>query len=139
MLKVCGHCGRKHDINKDCECKQQRDGEYRKHKAEYQRKYEEENPEVVKPLKTARWRRFRNRIISRDGGHCQRCFIKYGIVNSNNLHVHHIQARIKRPDLIFEPTNTITLCASCNYELGTGDLDFEPNDDLLNDDMSPNI
>lgn len=139
QMRVCRSCGKKHDINKDCECKEKRDREYREKRNEYQKAYAEENPEVVKPLKTARWRRLRKNIISRDGGHCQRCLIKYGIINSDNLQGHHIIARVHRPDLIFDPQNVITLCASCNYELGTGGLDFEPDKGLMADTMEPNI
>lgn len=138
-MRTCTHCGRLYSINGECECKPIRDKARKEKKRIYQREYAEENEEFVRPLKTARWQRFRKMIIARDNGHCQRCLIKYNIINGDNLHVHHIIARVKAPELIFEPSNTITLCATCNYDLGTGDLDFEPNRVLMEDNMEPNL
>lgn len=139
QLRICPSCHKLYDINLECECKKERDKKRREKKNEYQREYAERHPEVVKPIKTARWQRFRQQIIHRDLGHCQRCLIKYGLINSDELEVHHIKARIKRPDLIFDEKNCITLCRHCNIELGTGDLDFEPNPDLMNKSIVPEI
>ncbi|WP_009968574.1 HNH endonuclease, partial [Bacillus subtilis] len=64
---------------------------------------------------------------------CQRCLIKYSIVNSSELQVHHIKPRIDYPELMFEESNLITLCKTCNLQLGTsGELDFKPNINLEN-------
>jgi 5-methylcytosine-specific restriction endonuclease McrA len=79
-----------------------------------------------KELTTKRWSKFRQRIIDRDGGHCQRCLIKYNIINSDKLQVYHLKPRIKYPELMYEQTNCLTLCATCNQQLGTAEqLDFD--------------
>ncbi|WLR53780.1 HNH endonuclease [Mesobacillus subterraneus] len=78
-----------------------------------------------KVLTTTKWRKFRKRIIERDGGYCQRCLIKFNMVVTSNLQVHHIKPRIKFPDLTFVESNCVTLCALCNQQLGTREqLDF---------------
>lgn len=65
-------------------------------------------------------------IIKRDGFLCMRCFIKYNIINSEELTVHHILSRKNYPELMFEDSNLICLCSTCNKQLGTKDkLDFE--------------
>jgi|SRR5699024_115633 len=96
----------------------------------YQKQYYQRKKDIIKPLNTTRWRKLRSIIISRDGGRCQRCYIKNGRINGAQLQVHHIIPRIKNPDLMFEESNLITLCKTCNLEIGIGKLDFEPTIDL---------
>lgn len=125
--KTCYHCGKIILDSESCPCEEDRLEEKRKKRAEYMREYEEKNEEVVKPLKTKRWQTLRRQVIQRDGDVCQRCLALYNILTYKNLEVHHIKPRIKYPELIFEPTNCITLCSTCNRELGTQEeLDFVP-------------
>lgn len=118
--KICSYCGKVIDWNETCECKK---NSINKSKREYYK----ENKDVIKPITSARWRKLRPLIIKRDGGCCQRCLIKYGTINSKDLQVHHIKPRAYYPELIFDETNLITLCKTCNLQLGTNEeLDFEP-------------
>ncbi|QHE63105.1 HNH endonuclease [Rossellomorea vietnamensis] len=112
---ICS-CGKLKRANERCSCKNVRS------------KKDKDRNTV---LTTRRWRKLRLNIIKRDNYHCQRCFIKYGVINSegNQLQVHHIKPRIKYPELVFEETNCVTLCKRCNLELGTKehlDFDYEP-------------
>ena len=72
-----------------------------------------------------RWRSFRKTIIHRDGNLCQRCFRKYNIINGDSLEVHHIKPRIDYPELMYDELNVVTLCKTCNLQLGTNGIDFE--------------
>lgn len=56
---------------------------------------------------------------------CQRCYIKYGIINGDELQVHHIKPRITHPELMYDEDNVITLCKSCNVQLGLNGIDFD--------------
>lgn len=126
--KICSKCGKRIPFNETCSCR-------KINRNEYWKKYHEEHAESYKPLTSERWKKFRNYIINRDGGLCQRCLIKYGIFNGNDLEVHHIKPRIKYPELIFEESNCITLCTTCNSQLGTAEeLDFKTRIELKNDD-----
>jgi 5-methylcytosine-specific restriction endonuclease McrA len=127
--KICSHCGKMIDFNEVCSCKRSNNNEYKK-------LYRQKNKESLKPLSTKRWKKIRSLIIKRDKGCCQRCLIKYGIINTKDLQVHHIKPRIDYPELMFDESNLITLCKTCNLQLGTsGELDFEPNLDLNNYDF----
>lgn len=92
-----------------------------------QRKYYAENKdsESYKAIHSLRWRRFRKQVIIADGGFCQRCFAKKGIYNFNDLEVHHIIPRATAPELAYDEDNVITLCKTCNLELGLNGIDFE--------------
>jgi len=118
--KICCYCNNRLSARDKCECKKARD------RARNRRK-DERNPEEKKFFNSAKWKNLRKRIISRDAGICQRCLYKYNvIVSSHQLEVHHIKPRIKYPELRFEESNLITLCKSCNTQLGTkGELDFK--------------
>lgn len=121
--KTCS-CGKIIDFNSDCSCKGIGS------RNEYQKDYRKKNSESLKPLKTKRWEKLRIAIINRDGGVCQRCLIKYQLINSENLQVHHIKPRIEFPKLIFTESNLICLCKTCNLQLGLNGVDFEPLIDL---------
>ncbi|PEN68502.1 HNH endonuclease [Bacillus wiedmannii] len=86
-----------------------------------------ESSDVDKLRNTDRWKRkTRPRIINRDNGLCQRCLIKYNIINSDELQIHHIKSAVNHKELFFEDSNLITLCKTCNLQLGTKDeLDFD--------------
>lgn len=112
--KICSKCGKIIGYNEKCECKglkslvvkvdKKDDGFY----------------------STYRWRKLRKRIIDRDKCHCQRCWYKWGIIETDNLQAHHIKSRAHHPELEYDEDNLITLCQRCNLQLGTKDkLDFE--------------
>lgn len=117
-MTICGHCMKPHDDTKRCPCRI---------KAGKQRNKEKNinSIETTKFYKSAAWRKLRLAIINRDESHCQRCFIKYNVITTSLLQVHHIKPRVSYPELRFEKTNLICLCQTCNLELGeSGKLDF---------------
>lgn len=112
-------CGKVLKYNEKCTCK---------NKGVIKQKQTEKAVETSKDLEiyTRRWQSKRKYIINRDGGICQRCLIKYNIVNSSQLQVHHIKPRVKYPELIYEDSNLICICGTCNKQLGIKEeLDFE--------------
>ena len=114
--KICQRCGKIVDHNKGCDCFERK---------AYIKQYEEKNSQN-KELRTAKWARKRKYIINRDGGICQRCYIKYGIINNEDLQVHHIKPRIKYPELMYDDDNLICICGVCNRQLNIREeLDFE--------------
>lgn len=115
--KTCS-CGKIIPETEKCECKRKRKRDYMR---EYQRK------EVDNPLKTTRWNKYlRPYVLRRDKHLCQRCLYKYGVANAEDLHVHHIKSRKNYPELVFDDKNLLTVCRTCNLQLGTKDeLDFE--------------
>ena len=89
---ICPDCGKVVDeLGHDCPKKDKKRKEYNK----YKREYYEKNKELISKLTSAKWRKFRKRIIKRDGNLCLRCYSKYGLINSENLEVHHIKPRIE--------------------------------------------
>ena len=92
-------------------------------------KPKKESREVEKILATSRWQKKRAWIKKRDHYFCQRCWYKYGMYNSEQLEVHHIKNRIDYPELIFDDNNLITICKTCNLQLGSAtklDFDWKP-------------
>ena len=111
MRTTCIGCNKLIPIGSKCGCRK--------------RKATEQEQERNKELMSRRWRNFRKQIIERDEGYCQRCLIKYNIIETSNLQVHHIKPRVKYPELTYEETNCVTLCKTCNLNLGTKEqLDF---------------
>ncbi|MGE6205343.1 HNH endonuclease [Guptibacillus hwajinpoensis] len=80
-----------------------------------------------------KWRILRKQIITRDGYCCQRCLVKYDIINSSNLEVHHIVPRSKESKLNYQPSNLVTTCKTCNLQLGTNGVDWERNKEIKRD------
>lgn len=116
---ICSSCGKTHEYNSICICRANTN------RNEYQRSYYEKNKEIQKALSSKRWKSMRSYVIHRDGGHCQRCRIKFGLINDEQLQVHHIKPRIEYPELMYEEENLITLCKTCNLQIGTAEkLDF---------------
>jgi 5-methylcytosine-specific restriction protein A len=114
--KICS-CGKIIPDNSQCSCK-------KKSKQKYMRDYQRNDKN--NPLKTTRWTKLRKHILKRDNYLCQRCLHKYGILNTKELEAHHIKSRKNYPELVFEESNIITVCKTCNLQLGTKDeLDFE--------------
>lgn len=121
--KICS-CGKRIPFNETCSCKNNKND-----RNKYQKEYYRKNKESLKLLTQKRWRDLRKVIMNRDGNYCQRCSIKFEIIELENLQVHHIKPRVEYPELTFEESNLITLCKTCNLQLGTkGILDFEPNE-----------
>jgi len=115
--KTTCSCGKIIPEGSRCECKQ-------KAKRDYMREYQRNDKN--NPLKTTRWTKLRKTILNRDKHLCQRCLLKYGIANSTELQAHHIKSRRDYPELVFDNRNIITLCKTCNLQLGTSNkLDFE--------------
>lgn len=122
MYKQCPRCKKKVKMSETCDCLIK---DKRHKRNEYQKKYYKENKEDIKLIKNAKWSKLRKLIIKRDGGYCQRCFIKYKMFETDNLQVHHIKPRVDHPELVYDDKNLITVCRQCNLELGTtGVLDF---------------
>jgi len=121
MKKIlCGRCGKYYDFNKQCSCSEKNT------RNEYQKQYYAKNRDVQLPLMSRRWAKKRKFIINRDGGYCQRCFVKFRVINDGKLQVHHIKPRSKYPELMYEDSNLITLCQTCNLEIGVKEeLDFK--------------
>lgn len=112
--RFCPSCGKKIVDGSICECrKESRKNYYKNYKRD-------------KTLDSYRWKKKREFILKRDGRICQRCLIKYGIINYDDMQVHHIKSRKNYPELTFEDSNLISICGTCNRQLGTKDeLDFE--------------
>lgn len=122
---TCGKCGGIHDYNFVCKGAKKAEEARKKDYNAYKRGYTQRN-EHDREMKTARWVKKRASIIEGDGHVCQRCLYKYGIITTDPLEVHHIKPRVKYPHLIFVDENLITLCRSCNLQLGIQEeLDFE--------------
>jgi 5-methylcytosine-specific restriction endonuclease McrA len=112
---ICS-CGRLRNVKERCSCKNVRS-----------KKEVERNSDLT----TTKWKKFRKQILVRDNGHCQRCLLRFSILNTNysEMQVHHIKPRVNYPELMYEATNCVTLCKQCNLELGTKetlDFEFEP-------------
>lgn len=113
---ICGGCGNFITEGTLCECKIAA-------RAEYEKTYQRD------PLISSyRWKKKREYIKRRDNQMCQRCLIKYNLINTENLEVHHIKSRKDFPDLTWDDDNLICICSYCNKALGTKNkLDFEWN------------
>lgn len=122
--KFCNSCGKKLKLTENClTCSK----DMKQNKNAYMRKYQDTHKQAQKAISNKRWRVLRKLIIQRDNGICQRCLAMKGIFNSEQLQVHHIKPRNKYPQLIYEESNLITLCKTCNLELGVQEkLDFSP-------------
>lgn len=115
--KVCSRCGRVISINEQCGCTHY-----------YPKSQKKEKSETTKALSRKRWLEKAKNIKKRDKFLCQRCLIKYKIINFEDLQVHHIKSREHYPELMYEDENLVTLCKTCNLQLGTSDkLDFDFN------------
>ena len=93
------------------------------------RRKSEENKKADKLLNCKKWRDVRSMVLNRDKHTCQRCLIKYNIINNENLEVHHIKSRLEYPHLVYNLDNLITTCKICNLQLEAKELnhklDFE--------------
>lgn len=117
--RECPYCHCLYNAEKKHACYPKREHYRKQHE-----RYAKREKAVTRPLKTKRWYHLRKKIITADGGYCQRCWLKYGVKTYQNLEVHHIKPRIKYPALIFDPNNLICLCHTCNAQLGLNGIDF---------------
>ncbi|MFJ5751655.1 HNH endonuclease [Peribacillus frigoritolerans] len=114
IYKTCSKCRNKYEYGKKCSCLNRLNKEM-----------QAINGEVDIFYTTPEWRKLRKRIILRDGAHCHRCLIKYNIITASNLEPHHIVARSVNKELELEPTNLVTVCKTCNLQLGTKGVDWD--------------
>ena len=81
--------------------------------------------------RSAKWKRFRRRIMSRDDFTCQRCK-RYGRITPAR-EVHHIKHLEDFPELAFDPKNCVSLCKACHNmqhpEKGTNSLKMHAHSD----------
>ncbi|MFZ7823867.1 HNH endonuclease [Priestia sp. 40] len=120
-------CGKLVDYGTTCKCRKVQ-------RTQYAKDYIKRNPEKTKVIRSGKWKAFRKEVIIRDGAHCQRCIRKYNLITTKSLEVHHIKPRDKYPELTYEPTNCVTLCKTCNLQLGTKEqLDFPFEAKIEND------
>lgn len=110
--KICSYCNKVVDNSHECPNKPKRTKTERTIASE-------------KLLRTKRWERKRKQILQRDNYMCQRCWIKYGIINNDNLQVHHIKSRVDYPDLAYTDENLVTVCSHCNWNLEAKHLNHE--------------
>ena len=114
-MKFCT-CGKIIPDTERCECKKQADRMRNRNRAT-------QNPEEKKFFNSKRWKVTRKSVIKRDNGACQRCLVKYNLIITDNIQVHHIKPRVKYngensyPDLRHEESNLVTLCQQCNTHL----------------------
>ncbi|HAU85073.1 MAG TPA: HNH endonuclease [Lachnospiraceae bacterium] len=114
--KICGSCGKFFNEGTRCECRKAANTEARR------------NYERDPMIGSYRWKKKREFIRRRDNNMCQRCLIKYKLITTTDLSVHHIKSRNHYPELAWDDDNLICVCGSCNSALGTSDkLDFEWN------------
>lgn len=129
MKRICSKCGKIVGYKEKCDCYKTK----RRLKPKYKRE-EKEEVDLLYKYKY-KWWKLRDEIIKRDDGFCQRCYYKYDIINDENLEVHHIKSRKNYPELTFDKSNLITICRTCNAQLGTKDkLDFDwesPGEDKI--------
>lgn len=116
--KICTYCNKVVDDSHVCVNKPKR--------AKTKRTKESD-----KLINCKRWRDTRKQILQRDNYMCQRCYIKYGIINNDDLQVHHIKSRVDFPHLAYVDNNLVTTCQVCNLQLdsvqGDEKIDFEWN------------
>ena len=109
-------CGKQHPIGTECPNKYK----YKKDHAS------ENNKKANKFYSSKAWKDKREEIKSLDKGLCQRCLIKFGIITTEHLEIHHIEPLTKYWEKRLQNDNLITLCKQCHsYCENNGKLDFE--------------
>lgn len=132
-LRFCPYCGKLVNYNEhDCPSLKKRRNQDAKQATSNDKK-------TSKELTSRRWRSFRQYIILRDGGKCQRCAIKLGLNTYSHLEIHHIKPRINYPELLFDENNCITLCKQCNDHLALNGLDFDWQPPEHKEELDPKL
>ena len=111
----CGICGGKHEINTECP-----------HKYKF-KKVSDVSQKANKFYRTKAWQMKRKEIIERDK-YCQRCWLKFGIVNMDQLQIHHIKQLTQYWEERLNNDNLICVCLQCHRFLdqsNNGKLDFD--------------
>lgn len=117
ITRICNYCNKRAPRYQSCECTKKRNLSKEKNK-----QYAEEK----KFFNSKEWKDLRKAVLKRDCEVCQRCMIKYNIITKTTLEAHHIKSRHNYPELRWDESNLVTLCKSCNTQLGTSDkLDFD--------------
>lgn len=113
MYRICSSCGRKIKHSETCICRKQ-----------YLAKKVKEKDDGFYSSK--RWIKLRKQVLKRDNHMCQRCMIKFDLIETEHLQAHHIKSREHYPELEMDINNIICVCRTCNLQLGTSDkLDFD--------------
>ena len=95
-----------------------------------ERKYTEDNIQIYlrqwiqqgcknKFYGTALWEEKRNEILERDHHLCQNC-LRYGVMTSDDLTVHHIYHLEQRPDLCLDSNFLLSVCPFCHKVIHRG-------------------
>lgn len=127
ITAICSKCGERYEVGAKHVCKKQKNITYLNFNNESR---------ADDIIHSRKWKKLRLKVLQRDKYLCQRCLLKYHHYNADRLTVHHIIARIHSPELGFSPRNLITLCQTCNNQLGTQDyLDFDWNAEEVNKDL----
>lgn len=115
-IKVtCTYCKKKYDYGKQCDC-----GERDKARAIAAKHYDmkvrrsELNKKYDDFYHSKEWEAMRDYIKDKYHGLCLHCLIADGLLVSDSIIVHHIEALKKRWDLRLVEENLITLCADCH-------------------------
>lgn len=133
MKLKCSYCNKYYDIDKPHNCEQKITKEKERNRKKSQKySLENKNTDGYKAIHSKRWKAFRKQVILADGGYCQRCKILFNKYNYENLEVHHIIPRAIKPELAFDKDNVVTLCKSCNLEMGLNGIDFNWNPTIRN-------
>lgn len=113
-LTGCNHCRQLYEQGTTCKC-----GGYKR-----KSKSTAELSEVDRLRRSYTWQKKAKYIKKRDGHLCQRCKAN-GYITNTQLEVHHIKSAINHIELFFVDSNLVTVCRTCNMQLGTKDmLDF---------------
>ena len=124
IMVMCPKCGQQYELGKKHACK------LNKHMKKLNNNFDSQADKIIH---SKEWKKLRRQILERDHFLCQRCLKKYNYYNADNLTVHHIIARIHDPEMGFNPKNLVTLCRTCNNQLGVQDkLDFNWNAEEAN-------
>jgi 5-methylcytosine-specific restriction endonuclease McrA len=112
MKKMCGKCGVLHDHDFNCTV-----GKFDKYY---------KTSMTYKLRNNRRWWATRDEALERDNHLCCACrFDDQPFYNAYRLEVHHILDVKDRPDLVYELSNTITLCQHHHREVHARNLDLE--------------
>ena len=114
----CPYCGKKHESGTECPNK----WKYKKEKSS------DMNKKVNKFYSSKAWKDKREEIKELDKGLCQRCLIKFKIITTENLEIHHNEPLVVKWEKRLQNDNLITLCCQCHRVIdikNNGKLDFE--------------